>query len=596
MKEFFKQVFSSCLGTIVALSLLSTLSITAFIAFIALFAGQETSSKVKDDSILIFNTGTIIQDRKPSSGVSDVISGNIPNILSLRDVTTTIRTAAKDNKITGIFLDGRVDNLNGYASLKEVRQALLEFREAGKKIYAYDVNMTEREFYLTSLADEIWLNPVGVMEINGLGAEQMFLAGALEKYGIGVQIVRVGTYKGAVEPFLRQDFSPENREQTQAFLDDLWGEFKNTTAGDRPIDSNLIQNLANTEGIIDPETAKSADLITRVAYFDEILDELKEFTGTDKDKDLPQISLAEYRDKIELDKIGEFSDNKIAIVYAEGSIVNGEGSPNSIGGESLSRELRELRLDEDVKAVVLRINSPGGSAAASDIILRELKLIRESGKPVVVSMGDIAASGGYWIATESDQIFAQNNTITGSIGVFGVLPNVEKIGNDNGLTWDVVQTGDLANLSSGSRPKTPQELAIFQGFVNDIYDDFLGRVSEARGLTKAEVNDIAQGRVWSGEDAKTIKLVDQIGGLKEAIAYTIEAAEVEDDDYMIEEYPLQQTWEDELIENLFGGQTLQPNDPITQEWLQLQEGLELWRSLNDPKQVYALFPWQLEID
>ena len=595
MKDFLKQVFSSCLGTLVALSLLSTLSITAFIALIALFAGQETSNKIKDKSILIFDTGTIIQDRKPSSGVGDVISGNIPNVISLRDVTTTIRAAAQDDKITGVFLDGRVDNLNGYASLKEVRQALLEFREAGKKIYAYDVNMTEREFYLSSLADEIWLNPVGVMEINGLGAEQMFLSGALEKYGIGVQIVRVGTYKGAVEPFLREDFSPENREQTQAFLEDLWGEFKNTTAGDRPFEANLLQNLADTTGIIDPETAKSADLVTRVAYFDEILDELKEFTGTDQEDDLPQVSLADYRDKIKLDSIGKISDNKIAIVYAEGGIVGGEGSPSSIGGDALSRELRELRQDEDVKAVVLRINSPGGSATASDIILRELKLIREAGTPVIVSMGDVAASGGYWIATESDHIFAQNNTITGSIGVFGVLPNIQKIGNDNGLTWDVVQTGDLANLNSGSRPKTPEELAIFQGFVNDIYDDFLGRVSEARGLTKAEVNEIAQGRIWSGEDAKNIKLVDEIGGLNEAIAYAVKAAEV-GEDYMIKEYPQKQTWEDELIENLFGGQTMQPNDPITEEWLQLQKGLELWRSLNDPKQVYALLPWQFEID
>ncbi|MGB2925922.1 MAG: signal peptide peptidase SppA [Limnothrix sp.] len=596
MKNFLKQVFSSCLGTLVALSLISTLSFAAFIALITMFAGSEPSRKIKDESILVFDTSIIIQDRNPSNTVGDVITGGLPNVVSLRDVTKAIRAAAEDGKITGMLLDGRTDNFNGYASLKEVRDALKVFREAGKKIYVYDVGMTEREYYLASLADEIWLNPMGTFEVNGFGAEQMFLQGALEKYGIGVQIVRVGTYKGAVEPFIRKDFSPENRQQTEAFLGDLWGEFKTTTAGDRPFDANTLQNLANTVGIIEPEAAEAADLVTRVAYFDQILDELKEFTGTDKDEEFPQISLAEYRDKLDLETVGEFSENQIAVIYAEGNIVGGEGTPSSIGGDSFSRELRQLRLDEEVKAIVLRVNSPGGSATASDIILRELQLLREAGKPVIVSMGDVAASGGYWIATESDRIFAQNNTITGSIGVFGVLPNVQKIGNDNGLTWDVVKTGELANLGSSSRPKNPQELAIFQGFVNDIYDDFLGRVSEARGLTKEQVNQIAQGRVWSGKDAKNIKLVDQIGGLNEAIAYAIEKSEI-GEDYIVKEYPMRQTWEEELLKDLFGDvQALQAADPVTEELQKLQAGLELWRSLNDPKQVYALFPWQLHID
>ncbi|AFY36742.1 signal peptide peptidase SppA, 67K type [[Leptolyngbya] sp. PCC 7376] len=596
MKDFFKQIFSSCLGTMLALGLLSTLSITAFVALIALFSSQDSTSYVEDESILVFDSSLIIQDRQPSSSVGDVLVGDIPNVMSLRDVTKTIRAAAEDAKITGLFIDGRMDGFNGYATLKEVRQALKAFKEAGKKIYAYDVNLTEREFYLTSLADEIWLNPIGAMEINGFGAEQMFWTGALEKYGIGVQVVRVGSYKGAVEPFTLKEFSPENREQTQAFLGDLWSEFKNTTAGDRPFDANALQTIANNQGIIEPEAAKSAELVTRLAYFDEILAELKTFTGTDEDEDLPQISLTAYRDKLALEDFGEFSDNIVAVVYAEGGIVGGEGTPTSIGGDSLSRELRQLRFDDQVKALVLRINSPGGSAIASDIILRELKLIREAGIPVIVSMGDIAASGGYWIATESDYIFAHNNTITGSIGVFGLLPNIQKIGNDNGFTWDTVQTGDLATLGSGSRPKTEKELAIFQGFVNDIYDDFLERVAQSRGLTKDEVNKIAQGRVWSGEDAKNIKLVDEIGGLDAAIAHAVKVAEL-GDDYSVGEYPLQQTWEEELLENLFGNQdAFLGDDVVTQEWQKFQEGLELWRSLNDPKQVYAIFPWQMDID
>lgn len=595
MKDFFKQVFSSCLGTFLALGLLSFLSLSALISLVTLFSSTEVTNEVEDESILVFDSSLIIQDRKPYTSFGDLVAGGAPDVMSLRDVTKTIRAAAADPKITGMFIDGRADSFNGYATLKEVRGALQAFRDAGKKIYAYDVNLTEREYYLSSMADELWLNPVGAVEINGFGAEQLFWTGAFEKYGIGIQIVRVGTYKGAVEPFTRKEFSPENKEQTQAFLGDLWTEFKNTTAGDRPVDAVTLQNLANTQGLVDPEAAKAYQLVNRLAYFDEILDEIKSFTGTDPDEDLPQISLSDYHENLELGEFGSFSDNIVAVVYAEGGIVGGEGSPSSIGGDSLSRELRKIRLDDEVKAVVLRINSPGGSAIASDIILRELKLIREKGIPVIVSMGDIAASGGYWIATESDYIFAHKNTLTGSIGVFGILPNIQKLGNDNGFTWDSVQTGSLANLSSGSRPKTEKELAVFQGFVDDIYDDFLERVANARGLTKAEVNKIAQGRVWSGEQAKQIKLVDEIGGLDAAIAYALQQAELSDD-YDIEEYPRQQTWEEEFFETLFDAQALAGDDPVAQELQKLQEGVELWRSLNDPRQVYAIFPWQFSIE
>ncbi len=596
MNNFLKQVFSSCLGTLLALGTLSILSLSAFIALIALFSSQDSAIKPKAKTVLVIDTGFIIQDRDPSRGLEDAFAGGLPNVVSLRDVTTAIRAAAQDESITGIFLDGRQDSLNGYASLREVRQALKEFKEAGKKIFAYDVGMSEREYYLASLADEIWLNPMGGMEINGLGAEQLFLTGALEKYGIGVQIVRVGSFKSAVEPFTRSDFSPENRQQVQGLLTDVWTEFKQTTSGDRQLNATTLQDLANTQGIIPPDTAQSAKLVDRLVYFDEVLDELKQFTGVKSDEIFSQVSLNDYRDKLALKEVGTTAKNKIALVYAEGNIVDGEGSPDAIGGDSFSLELRQIREDEDVKAVVLRINSPGGSAIASDIILRELKLIREQAKkPVIVSMGDVAASGGYWIATESDYIFAQNNTITGSIGVFGILPNIQEIGNNNGLTWDVVKTGDLANIATASRPKTEQELAIFQEFVNEIYDDFLERVSNARGLSKAEVDQIAQGRIWSGEDAKSIKLVDEIGGLKEAIAYAASQANL-GEDYQVQEYPVPTKWEDELLKNLFGTGLQTSVDPVSEEWLRLKDGLEMWRSLNDPKHVYALFPWQMHLE
>ncbi|BAW96487.1 signal peptide peptidase SppA, 67K type [[Synechococcus] sp. NIES-970] len=594
MKDFFKQVFSSCLGTILAFSLLTTLSLSALITVLAFFSSQE-GSRPKKDSILVFNTGIIIQDRQPSSSLGNVIAGDFPQVLSLREVTESIRAAIEDEKITGILLDGRQNSLNGYASLREVRQALEEFQAAGKKIYAYDVEMTEREYYLNSLADEIWLNPLGGIEMNGLGSEQLFFQGALEQYGIGVQVVRVGEFKSAVEPFTETEFSPENRQQTEVLLTDLWTNFKTTIAGDRPFSDTLVQTLADTQGLLSPERAQADQLVTRLAYFDELLTELKTFTDTDLDDDLPQVSLTDYSLEVSLERLRQSSQNQVAVVYAEGTIVGGEGTPDSIGGDALSRQLRELRQDPEVKAVVLRINSPGGSAIASEIILRELQLIREADKPVIVSMGDVAASGGYWIATESDRIFAQPNTITGSIGVFGILPNVQEIANNNGLTWDSVETGDLANLGTISRPKTAAELAIFQNFVDEIYAEFLDRVSTARGLTETEVNNIAQGRVWSGAAAREINLVDELGGLSEAIAYAVDQAEL-GEDFTVQEYPRPRSWEAELFGDFFGIQGSQGSDPFSQELRHLQESITLWRSLNDPKQVYALMPWQPRID
>ncbi|WP_024544421.1 signal peptide peptidase SppA [Picosynechococcus sp. NKBG15041c] len=594
MKDFFKQVFSSCLGTILAFSLLTTLSLSALITVLAFFSSQE-GSRPKKDSILVFNTGIIIQDRQPSSSLGNVIAGDFPQVLSLREVTESIRAAIEDEKITGILLDGRQNSLNGYASLREVRQALEEFQAAGKKIYAYDVEMTEREYYLNSLADEIWLNPLGGIEMNGLGSEQLFFQGALEQYGIGVQVVRVGEFKSAVEPFTETEFSPENRQQTEVLLTDLWTNFKTTIAGDRPFSDTLVQTLADTQGLLSPERAQADQLVTRLAYFDELLTELKTFTGTDLDDDLPQVSLTDYSLEVSLERLRQSSQNQVAVVYAEGTIVGGEGTPDSIGGDALSRQLRELRQDPEVKAVVLRINSPGGSAIASEIILRELQLIREADKPVIVSMGDVAASGGYWIATESDRIFAQPNTITGSIGVFGILPNVQEIANNNGLTWDSVETGDLANLGTISRSKTAAELAIFQNFVDEIYAEFIDRVSTARGLTETEVNNIAQGRVWSGAAAREINLVDELGGLSEAIAYAVDQAEL-GEDFTVQEYPRPRSWEAELFGDFFGIQGSQGSDPFSQELRHLQESITLWRSLNDPKQVYALMPWQPRID
>ena len=434
--------------------------------------------------------------------------------------------------------------------------------------------------------------------MNGLGAQQLFLTGALEKYGVGVQVVRVGAYKAAVEPFIRKDYSPESRQQTTALLDDVWGELLQSIATSRDMPPEKIQNTADRKGLLMAQEALADGFVDKIAYFDEVLTQLKQLTETKEDDDLSrQISLQEYVD-VPVDKVKERSSkNKIALVYADGEIVAGTGNAGQIGGYRFSKELRKIRENKQVKAVVVRINSPGGSATASEIILRELELTRQT-KPVIVSMGNLAASGGYWIATGSDYIFAQENTVTGSIGVFGLLFNLKKIANDNGLTWDVVKTGKFADLGTTNRPKTEAELAILQKAVKQIYEMFLDKVAKSRNLPKEEVAKIAQGRVWSGADAREIGLVDDIGGVEAAIEYAAQKADL-GDDWKVEEYPEKRTFEQEILERIFKTQVqkqLPKLDPITAQMLQLKEDLAIVSKLNDPHDIYTLMPIKFKID
>ena len=355
----------------------------------------------------------------------------------------------------------------------------------------------------------------------------MFLAGALEKFGDGVQIVRVGKFKGAVEPLVLKQLSPENREQIQTLLNDLWAEWRGTVGKSRKMTPQQLQAITDTKGLLEPDEAKASRLVDKVAYFDEVVTELKEFTKTEKkEKSFRQIDLNEYVQIANKNSSKRNSENKIAV---------GDGEGEQVGGNRFARIFRRLRQDKDVKAVGLRVNSPGGSATASEIIQREIKLTRDV-KPVVVSMGDIAASGGYWIAVDSNRIFAEPNTITGSIGVFGSIPNIQKVANDNGITWDSVKTGRYADIGTTTRPQSEEELAIFQRSVNRVYGKFLDKVAKGRNLPQAKVAEIAQGRVWSGKAAKDIGLVDEIGGLNAAVEYAATEAKL-GDKWELQEFP-----------------------------------------------------------
>jgi protease-4 len=592
MNQFIKQIVASSLGTLAGLMLFGTLGVFGLFFLLIAAASVESGPKVEDKSVLVFDLSTQISDTKPPSTLSQALSEEETPSVTLRQALDAIDKAAKDKRIVGIFLDGRNTGTgNGYATLKEIRTALEEFRATGKKIIAYDVDVSEQEYYLNSVADTTIVHPMGIMEINGLSSEQLFLADAFKKFGIGVQVIRVGNYKSAVEPFTRQNLSPENREQIATLLNELWADFRNTVSKSRKISPQKLQEIADTQGFLEPEAARTVGLVDRVAYFDNVLDDLKQLTGeeknvADEEKSFRQIDLATYAGASVKEAQKKSSRNKIAILYAEGTIVDGEGSVQEVGGDRFAKELRQLRENEDVKAVVLRINSPGGSATASEVILREVQLLREK-KPVIVSMGDVAASGGYWIATGANRIFAENGTITGSIGVFGLLLNLQQIADNNGINWDVVKTARLADLDTATRPKTPQELAIYQKYVNQIYEMFLDKVAKSRNLPKAKVAQIAQGRVWSGEDAKKIGLVDQIGGLEAAIQDAAKEAKL-GEDWEVKEYPASRTFETELVERLFKAEeakTLQ--DPLTVEFQKLKEEVANLQTLNDPQGIYA---------
>lgn len=604
MRDFLKYTFASLLGSLLGLVLLSTLGIGGLIFLIIAAASSDSGPKVEDKSVLVYDLSLKITDSKPVSTTGEAIEQALSNeggdSLTLRAVLDSIDKAASDSRIAAIYLQGSSSGTaNGFATLKEVREALERFRNAGKTIVAYDEDWTEGEYYLGSVANTLVVNPLGQVELNGFSSQTMFLSGALQKYGIGVQVVRVGKYKSAVEPFERTQMSPENKQQVQKMLGDLWGEFRTSAGKYRQLSPQQVQAIADSQGILMAQQARDRKLVDKVAYFDELVAELKKIAGKDdKDRSFRQIDLSSYAKAIEGDiAANRRSKNRIAVLYAEGDIVDGEGGSADIGGDRLAKELRKLRLDDDVKAVVLRVNSPGGSATASEVIQREVKLTRAA-KPVVVSMGNYAASGGYWISTYGNRIFAEPTTITGSIGVFGLLLNVQQLANNNGITWDVVKTGRYADAQTVSRPKTEQELAIYRQFVEKVYDQFLNKVADSRKLSKQNVAAIAQGRVWSGMEAKKIGLVDEIGGLQDAIQAAAKLAKLEEN-WKLDEYPKTRSLEQRILQKLVGAKASQADraiDPLTAQWQQLQQDLAVLKTFNDPKGIYARLPFNFRFD
>ena len=605
-----KNFFTSMLGALTALIIFAAGCVLLGVGFVAALAvlgnAEKSAPGFERGSFLVFDLGSNISDAPPPVDLG--MFGGRNDTLQLRTVTRAIKSAAQDGRIAGIFITGDLSSSafgSGYAALKEVRDALEAFKQSGKPIHAYLTFATTKTYYLASTANELALDPFGVILLPGLSSEPMFFAGAFEKYGVNVQVTRVGKYKAAVEPFTRRDMSPENREEVQKLLNDLWGGILADIGPSRNLTPAAIQATIDEEGMIRPEVAKNG-FVDRIAYRDEVYDVLKAKTGRAGSKEpFKQVTIADYakvaKDIADAPKPSQGlaamapGKERIAVVYAEGEIVDGEGEPDEIGGTRFSRELRKLRQDASIKAVVLRVNSPGGSASASEVIQREVRLLKKV-KPVIISMGNYAASGGYWISAYGDRIFAEPTTITGSIGVFGIQFDVKKLANDFGITFDAVKTGKFADALTITRPKTPEELAVLQRMVDWIYREFIAKVAEGRSLAPADVEEIAQGRVWSGAEALKLGLVDELGGLDAAIAHAAEKAGLSGN-YRLVEFPRQKELLEaiqDLIEHTapgiaksrdLGGRMI---ERLESEWRTL-------RSFNDPHGIYARLPLSVHL-
>ncbi|MHB1178887.1 MAG: signal peptide peptidase SppA [Daejeonella sp.] len=535
MKEFFKFVFASMIGVILSFFVLFIFLIAIVTAIVA-SGGSEGKVVVTANSIMHVSLDYPISERTDKNPLAafDFMGFEGKKTLGLNEILAGIEAAKTDQNIKGIYLD--VSSLSsGFATIEEIRNALLDFKKGGKFILAYSEVYTQGAYYLATAADKVYLNPEGMVDFRGLSSESVFFKGALDKLGIEAQIIKVGTYKSAVEPFILEKMSEPNRQQVTSFLGSLYDHFLTNISESRKISKSVLFSIADSAKIRDPKDALTFKMVDGLLYKDQVLDELKLRTGIDKKKDVKSVTIEEYAKKAGKDKTS--SSNRIAVVYANGEIISGEGNDETIGSERISRAIRKARTDDKVKAVVLRINSPGGSALASDVIWREVLLTKKI-KPVIDSMGDVAASGGYYIACAADSIFAQPNTITGSIGVFGIVPNMQKFFNDKlGITFDGVKTGRFADLGNVSRPLTGAEKMILQQEVNKTYSTFTKKVADGRNRSQGYVDSIGQGRVWSGAEALQNGLVDRLGDIDDAIASAAKKAKLKD--YKIVSYPAQ---------------------------------------------------------
>lgn len=590
--RFIKVVLASAVGYFLAAAVV-------FILIFMLVAGLASSSDeevyVPSNSVLSLQLNYPLQDRVDDSGPFAALAVLDPNNqlpLGLNSILQTIEQAKTDDKIKGIVLD-LTTVAAGYAKLSEVRNKLASFKESGKFIYAYADYYYYPTYYLASVADSIFINPEGEMSFTGMVAQVSFFAGALEKLGVEVQAVRAGKFKGAVEAYTRKNLSPENREQIEVYINSVYDETLKAIAANRPLTVEQLKEDANSLKLNSVAAFQDKGYIDALVYRDQFYAQMKTRMGLDTSKKVRLISEQKYVKTIK--KEGD-NDQRVAVIYAGGDIVGGKGDGTQIAADDMAATLKSVRKNKKIKSVVLRIDSRGGSSLASDIIWREAKLLAAE-KPLIVSMGDVAASGGYYIATPAEHIFAEATTITGSIGVFGLVPNAQKLLNDKmGLEFEYVGTSKHSDIGRIDRPMTEEERSYIGSVIDRIYTTFLGRVAEGRGISTDSVHQIAQGRVWTGVMAKEVGLVDELGGLEKAIAYAAEAAELQD--YMLQEFPKVKEPIEVLINKMQGSTSLKAQTKAALEgtgfesYINQLGDLQRWGT---QQSIQAIMPYDIKV-
>jgi len=582
MKSFFKIFFASLLALAVF-----------FFGFFFLFAGiasQDNEIKVSENSFLELNLNRPIVEMTsddPFAELSQTLA-NEPSPISLQDILESIEHAKTDDKIKGIYLDAP-SVMAGFAQVEEIRNALIDFKESGKPILAYSEVFSETGYYMASVADDIILNPAGMLEMNGLVSEITFFKGTFEKLNIEPQIFRVGTFKSAVEPFIRKDMSEASKKQISELLNSVYGVFIKNIAEARGIDATELRAISDEYKVRTTEDALNYKLVTKLGYYDEVLDRMREIAGLEENASIPVISAKKYSKSFVADK---YNSNRIAVIVAEGNIVSGKGGEGSIGSDVIAKEIRKARLDDKIKAIVLRINSPGGSALASDVMWREVKMAKKV-KPIIASMSSVAASGGYYMAMACDTIVAQPNTITGSIGIFSIIPDLSKFMDTKlGITFDRVSTGQYSDLYTISRSLNDAEKQIIQNMVERGYEDFTSKAAEGRNMEIDDLLAVASGRVWSGIEAKDNGLVDVLGGFDEAVNIAAQSAGLEEGNYMKVYYPEKKPFFQQLLEEMGTSAKLLHKKYTYGEMAQYIDELEY---VMENKGLQTRMPFDLEI-
>jgi len=584
--NFLRNLLAAILGSLIAFGILFIM----FFIFVSLVGSSDETVSVKDNSVLELQLNIPISDYTGNKDM-DPFTGIFEQSQGLDEILHAIETAKEDDNIKGISINNNFV-LAGLAQIQAIRRALEDFKENGKFIYAYGDFYMQKDYYLASVADSIYLNPVGVLDYKGLSSEVLFFKDLQEKTGIKMEVIRHGKYKSAVEPFLSNEMSEANRTQIKELISSLWNSMIDEISRNRNISPENLNIIADTLGGRTPEIAKTSGLIDDVLFYDQYESKLREALEIEPDNDLNTVLLEDYIIRSNKKKKNKKED-KIAVVFAQGEILYGEGGPNVIGQGIINEAIIKAREDDKVKAIVLRVDSPGGSALTSDIIWREIELTKEK-KPVVVSMGNVAASGGYYIAVGADKIYAEPTTITGSIGVFGTIPNINEFAEDIGINAEQVGTNKNSVDYSLFEPMTDDFRKTVQEGVEITYETFLSRVAQGRHISVTEADSLAQGRVWSGVDAKRLGLIDELGNLNDAIAEAARLANI--DAYGIKKLPKYKTSFERLMEDLGGAST-----KAKQNFVEAEIGTEAYsilkqiKSVMEQKGIQARMPFIIEI-